>query len=74
MKTLRKEKGFTQSELAKMLKMPGGFSQSIANIESGRAPFPEKYSKSFCKAFQFSEEEFKLKQLQFQNPGFKIHK
>jgi len=53
---LRKECDYTQDKLAHLL----GFnsSQSIANIESGRATLPKKFYKKFAEIFRLDKEKF----------------
>jgi transcriptional regulator with XRE-family HTH domain len=52
---LRMAKGLTQTALAKAVGFK--YSQSIANIERGVAPFPVKYAKKFCQAVGITEAE-----------------
>ena len=59
---LRMAKNIRQQALAKAI----GFkhSQSIANIESGRAPFPPQYIHQFCKTLGVDENIFIKKMVQ----------
>lgn len=53
---LRQSKNMKQLTLAKLLGFK--FSQSIANIEAGRAPFPVVYIPRFCEVMGVDMNEF----------------
>jgi transcriptional regulator with XRE-family HTH domain len=55
LKEKRVQAGLTQAQLAKALGLET--SQSIAQIEGGRAPLSTKHMKRFCKAVGITEKE-----------------
>jgi len=54
LKELRKQKGYSQAELAEGVKMNRSF---LAQIESGKAKMPQNYVEKLCVFLNVSEEE-----------------
>lgn len=70
-KSLRTSKKMTRALLAEMLGMK--HSQSIANIENGRATLPPKYARKFIQVMRISQDEFVTEFLKDNNQQI-IHK
>lgn len=56
LKSLRVDHGMTQADLASKLGLK--YSQSIANIESGRFKLPTRYVQSYCSVFNLNSNDF----------------
>jgi len=55
-KSLRLKRGLTQASVANAFGL--GYSQSIANIESGRVKFPDRHVGIFCELMQIDHVKF----------------